>query len=276
MASGFASIKGESVMITMQEMVKRFKPIFNRVEDKKETFENSIKIPYPNLEQICEAFVPGECYSFFGGAEDNALWMWRINLLWQLAKGGVPIHILEGGKEFDNDFCDLLCLQAGVDRFYFSTGYLSVHAFQALQKSLECIANYPITWHKDEDVPEENRTSVCMKTVSLEDWQNFEPTVLWPQVQERNKVLFLFVNFPKGVSTCWSSIYARNRIILPEEFSSYIGFVQLQEFPDFNLHVPRKELHLNIRNTRFLTPGSCSFDYDRDTGKIDPANPFIH
>ena len=83
-------------MITMQEMVQRLKPILNRVEDKKEMFEDSIKIPYPNLEQICVEFAPGECYSFFGGAADNVLWMWRINLLWQLAKEGVAIHVLEG------------------------------------------------------------------------------------------------------------------------------------------------------------------------------------
>ena len=263
-------------MVTMQEMVERFKPILRKVEDKKETFEDSIKIPYPNLEQICVEFTPGECYSFFGGAEDNALWMWRLNLLWQLAQKGVSIHILEGGKEFDKDFCDLLCLQAEVDRMHLRTGYLSVQEFQSLQKSLACIANYPIIWHKDEDVLEEDKTSVCMKTVSLEDWQNFEPNVLWPQAQERNAVLFFFVNLPKGVSVCWNSIYARNRIILPEEFSSYIGFVRLQEIPDFNLHSPRQELHLNIRNTRFLRPGSCSFDYDSDTGKITPINPFIH
>ena len=257
-------------MITMKEMVERFKPLLNRIEDKKENFEDSIKIPYPNLEQICVEFAPGECYTFFGGAEDNALWMWRINLLWQIAKGGDPVHILEGGKEFDKDFCDLLCLQAGVDRIHFRTGYLSAQVFQALQKSMECIANYPITWHKDEAVPEEEKTAVCMKTVSLEDWQNFEPSVLWPQAQERNKVLFLFVKLPKGVPVCWNSIYARNRIILPEEFSSYIGFVQLQECQDFNLHSPHKGLHLNIRNTHFLRPGSCRFDYDSDTGKIEP------
>ena len=216
-------------MITMKEMVERFKPILNRVEDKKETFEDSIKIPYPNLEQICGEFAPGECYTFFGGAEDNALWIMHLQ-----------------------------------------TGYLSYQEFQSLQKSLECIANYLITWHEDEDVPEENKTSVCIKTVSLEDWQNFEPCVLWPQVKERNKVLFFFVKLPKGVPACWNSIYARNRIILPEEFSSYIGFVQLQEVQDFNLHSPHKELHLNIRNTHFLSPGSCCFDYDSDTGKIEP------
>ncbi len=262
-------------MITMQEMIEHFKPILNRAEDRKETSEGGIKIPYSNIEQICVEFVPGECYSFFGGAEDNALWMWRINLLWQLAKNGVPIHILEGGKEFDKDFCDLLCLQAGVGRMHLRTGYLSAQEFQSLQKSLECIANYPITWHKDEDVPEEDKTSVCMKTVSLEDWQNFEPHVLWPQVQERNKVLFLFVHLPKGEPVCWQSIYARNRIILPEEFSSYIGFVQLKETMDFNLHSPHKELYLNIRNTHFLRPESCSFDYDSDTVKLEPINHFI-
>jgi hypothetical protein len=177
---------------------------------------------------------------------------------------------LEGGKEFDKDFCDLLCLQSGADRMHLQTGYLSYQEFQSLQKSLECIANYLITWHEDEDVPEENKTSVCIKTVSLGDWQNFEPCVLWPQVKERNKVLFFFVKLPKGVPVCWNSIYARNRIILPEEFSSYIGFVQLQEVQDFNLHSPHKELHLNIRNTHFLSPGSCCFDYDSDTGKIEP------
>ena len=121
-------------MITMKEMVERFKPLLNRIEDKKETFENSIKIPYPNLEQICVEFAPGECYTFFGGAEDNALWMWRLNLLWQIPKGGDPVHILEGGKEFDKDFCDLLCLQAGVDRIHFRTGYLSAQVFQALHR----------------------------------------------------------------------------------------------------------------------------------------------
>ena len=263
-------------MITMKEMAERFKPILNRIEDKKETSEDGIQIPYPNLEEICVEFAPGECYTFFGGAEDNALWMWRINLLWQLAKNGVPIHVLEGGKEFDKDFCDLLCLQAGVDRISFKAGYLSVQALQALQKSLECIANYPIIWHKDEDVAEEDKTSVCIKTISLEDWQNFEPDLLWPQVQARNKVLFFFVNLPRGVSVCWNSIYARNRIILPEEFSSYIGLVQLKEIMDFNLHSPRKELHLNIRNTRFLRPESCRFHYDNDTGEIDPINPLIH
>lgn len=261
-------------MITMKGMVDRFKPILNRVEDKKETFANSIKIPYPNLAQICVEFTPGECYTFFGGAEDNALWMWRLNLMWQLAKNGVAIHVLEAGKEFDKDFCDLLCLQSGADRMHLRTGYLSAQEFQSLQKSLEYIANYPITWHKDEDVPEEDKTSVCMKTVSLEDWQNFEPEVLWPQAQERNKVLFLFVNLPQGVPVCWNSIYARNRIILPEEFSSYIGFVKLQEVQDFNLHSPHNGLHLNIWNTHFLRPGSCRFDYDSDTGKIEPINPF--
>ena len=59
-------------MITMQEMIEHFKPILSRAEDRKETSEGGIKIPYSNLEQLCVAFVPGECYSFFGGAEDKA------------------------------------------------------------------------------------------------------------------------------------------------------------------------------------------------------------
>ena len=95
-------------MITMQELTQRFKPILNRTIDTKEPTENGIRIPYKNIAKVCIEFAPGESYSFFGSAKECALSLWRINLMWQLAKNGVPIHILCGGQEFHKDFYDLL------------------------------------------------------------------------------------------------------------------------------------------------------------------------
>lgn len=256
-------------MITMKEMVERFKPILNRVEDKKETFEDSIKIPYSNLEQICGEFAPGECYTFFGGAKDNALDIWRLNLMWQLAKNGVPIHILEGGREFQNDFDDLLCLQTGIDRCHLRRGVMSAKEFQALSSALTTLRNYPITWHSDEDVPPQYTTAICMKTVSLEDWQHYETGVLWPQAQERSMVLFLFVKLPEDMPISWTSIYARNQIILPEEASSYLGLVDFQESYDFKLTRPQQRLRLQIKKTDFLKQDVLLFNYQADSRMIN-------
>ena len=110
-------------MITMKQIAERFKPVLKNVEDKKKKTETGIKIPYPDLARVCVEFTPGECYSFFGSEKENALRIWRINLLWQLAKAGVPIHVLEGGKEFDKDFAELLCMQAGVEIHHLKSGF---------------------------------------------------------------------------------------------------------------------------------------------------------
>lgn len=80
-------------MLTMQELTQHFKPILARTIDTKEPTENGIKIPYKNIARVCIEFAPGESYSFFGSAKECALSLWRINLMWQLAKKGVPTHL---------------------------------------------------------------------------------------------------------------------------------------------------------------------------------------
>ena len=80
-------------MLTMQELTQHFKPILARTIDTKEPTDNGIKIPYKNIAKVCIEFAPGESYSFFGSAKECALSLWRINLMWQLAKKGVPTHL---------------------------------------------------------------------------------------------------------------------------------------------------------------------------------------
>lgn len=80
-------------MITMQELTQHFKPILTRTIDTKEPTDNGIKMPYKNIAKVCIEFAPGESYSFFGSAKECALSLWRINLMWQLAKKGVPTHL---------------------------------------------------------------------------------------------------------------------------------------------------------------------------------------
>ena len=260
-------------MITMKEMGARFSLILNNLEDKKLPC-GGIKIPYPSMAEMCIEFQRGECYSFFGTPSENALAVWRLNLLWQLAKAGVSVHILDGGKQFNKDFTDLMCLQADMDRIHLQNGRLSAQDFVSLSAALEEIGHYPITWHTDENIPSEKDTLVCMKTVSLKEWQHNESIVLWPQVWGRNLVLFLFVWMEKGEKACWNNLYARDHILLPEERSSYYGFVEYNSITNFDLSAPKEQLQVFMKSPTFLTPQRCNFDYDPQSLKLTPTDIF--
>lgn len=255
-------------MITMQELTQRFKPILNRTIDTKEPSENGIKIPYKNIAKVCIEFAPGESYSFFGSAKECALSLLRINLMWQLAKKGVPIHILCGGQEFHKDFYDLLCLETGVSRLNLERGWLQIDEYQALSKALPTVENYPITWHRDDVVDSANIPAICFKTISLEEWQTGEANILASEVQNQGMVLFLFINLPADIPVSWLSLYTRDHIVLLEDQSTYVGLVQFIARESFDMRVHRKDLCITLNKTNFLSKDSCYFNFDRDTGKI--------
>lgn len=260
-------------MIKMKELGMRFANLLNNVEDKKLP-SGGIQIPYPSMAQMCVEFQRGECYSFFGTPSENALSVWRLNLLWQLSKAGVSVHILDGGKQFDKDFSDLLCLHAGVDRVHWNCGRLTGPDFRLLSAALEEICRYLVTWHTDENIPSERDTLVCFKTVSLEEWQHYETTIFWPQLQERNIVLFLFVWMNENETPCWNNLYARDHILLPEERSSYYGFVEYNDRTPFDLSAPKEQLQVLMKKPLFLTPQRCLFDYNPNTLKLRPSENF--
>lgn len=67
----------------------------------------------------------------------------------------------------------------------------------------------------------------------------------------------------------WTSIYARNQIILPEEASSYLGLVDFQESYDFKLTRPQQGLRLQIKKTDFLKQDVLLFNYQADSRMIN-------
>ena len=255
-------------MITMQELTQRFKPILARTIDTKEPTENGIKIPYKNIARVCIEFAPGESYSFFGSAKECALSLWRINLMWQLAKKGVPIHVLSGGQEFHKDFYDLLCLETDVPGWHLENGRLEAKEYQALCNALPTVENYPITWHTDDRVDFANIPAVCFKTITLKEWQAGEAIMLASEVQNQGMVLFLFVNLPENVPVSWLSLYTREHIVMLEDQSTYVGLVQFVARESFDLRAHRKDLCITLNKTNFLSKDSCYFDFERETGKI--------
>lgn len=255
-------------MITMQELTQRFKPILNRTIDTKEPSENGIKIPYKNIAKACIEFVPGESYSFFGSAKECALSLWRINLMWQLAKKGVPIHVLSGGQEFPKDFYDLLCLETEVPIWHLNNGWLETKEYQALSNALPTVENYPITWHTDDVVDCANILAICFKTISLKEWQTGEASILASEVQNQGMVLFLFVNLPDDMPVSWLSLYTRDHIVMLEDQSTYVGLVEFVARESFDRRVHRKDLCITLNKTNFLRKDTCYFDFDRDTGQI--------
>lgn len=253
-------------MITMQELTQHFKPILARTIDTKEPTDNGIKIPYKNIAKVCIEFAPGESYSFFGSAKECALSLWRNNLMWQLAKKGVPIHILCGGQEFHKDFYDLLCLETEVPRWHLENGRLEAKEYHALCNALPTVENYPITWHTDDRVDFANIPAVYFKTTTLKEWQIGEAGILASEVQNQGMVLFLFVNLSENVPVSWLSLYMREHIVPLEEQSTYVGLVQFVESFDMRAH--RKDLCITLNKTSFLSKDSCYFDFERETGKI--------
>ena len=255
-------------MITMKELTQRFKPILARTIDTKEPTDNGIKIPYKNIAKVCIEFAPGESYSFFGSAKECALSLWRINLMWQLAKNGVPIHILCGGQEFHNDFYDLLQLQAEVSRLSLYRGWLQAKEYQALSDALPTVENYPITWHTDDVVDSADVPAVCFKTVTLKEWQAGEAIILASEVQNQGMVLFLFVNLPPDMPVSWLSLYTREHIVMLEDQSTYVGLVKFVPGDHFAGRAHRKDLCITLNKTNFLSKDSCYFDFERETGEI--------
>jgi len=254
-------------MITMKEQSKRFIDILDHIQHEQKPCVTGLRIPYDNLASVWGSFMPGECYSFFGSKEEIALRLWRSNLLWQLIKNGVPVHILEGGRSFDADMVELLCLQSKMDKvkLYYR---LRQEDYEILRFALKELAIYPLTWETDGSVPTNQKPSVCVKDITLDGWQE-NAEALWAQARERNVVLVLFVQMPNDVPVLFESLYHPNRAVRPECVSSYLGLVKMYENLEGALE--KQQLVLVLKNAKSFCKDCILFDRNRFTYEITSA-----
>ncbi len=254
-------------MITTQELAKRFEKFFTNAHNKDEPSakEGDVKIPYKNLAKIWGGFEIGNCYTFFGWKGENALDIFRINLLWQLARNNTPVHILEGGKLFERDFEDLVMLQSKVAKYIWKRDLISRGQSDAVLEETKTVSALPIAWHADILPDEEGLWRgegfkypatlplVCAMNLSLNEW-HARAELLWKKAQKRNRILLLFVQTPQLSNTFFNfdDAYLRNKIIFPENLCSHLGYVKWD----------RKESHIRVgtKETESLIDRICLFD----------------
>ena len=259
-------------MITMKEQADQFRKLLHHMNAPKKTTNTGIAVPYENLANSCIEFAPGECYSFFGGQGANILSYWKTNLLWKLLQNGASICVLEGGDSFRRDFVQMACLQAKIDPDRMLSGQGDVEDFQAFTLGLKEIALFPMVWTTDEGIPSNLKgPMICVKNMTLDEWREDAET-LWTQAKERNVVLFLFVTMPHYVPLKFDSLYHPHKIILPENLSSYVGMVKMEQSTGFPLEKQRMQLELTIKRTESFTVEHLDFDIDPHSREISVAS----
>ena len=255
-------------MITMKEQADQFRKLLHYMNMPKKATNNGIAIPYENLANACIEFAPGECYSFFGSQDTNTLSCWKTNLLLKLLQNGVSVCVLEGGDTFRHDFAELACLQAKIDPDMMLSGQGDVEDFQAFTLGLKEIALFPMVWTTDEEIPSNLKgPMICVKNMTLDEWHENAET-LWIQARERNVVLFLFVTIPHYVPLKFDSLYHPHKIIVPENLSSYVGMVKMEQSAGSPLEKQRMQLALTIKQTESFTVEHLHFDIDSHSREI--------
>ena len=258
------------MMITMQEQAKRFSAILEHIQHESGPCLAGVRIPYENVSSVWGSFVPGGCYAFFGRQDGQALRLWRSNLLWQVVKNGVAVHVLEGGRSFDTDTVELLCLQSKVDKTRLRYGSLPREDYENLRAALKEMALYPLSWETDDSVPPHQEPAVCVKDLTLEEWQA-DGEMLWTQARERNVVLLLFVTLPPYVPVAFESLYHPRKRVRPEYLSSHLGLVKVEENSGFALEKQRLQLQLTLKEAASLRHDFVQFDYNMCTREITPS-----
>ncbi len=95
---------------------------------------------------------------------------------------------------------------------------------------------------------------------------------MWTQARERNIVLFLFVRVPHYVPLKFDSLYHPYKIILPENLSSYVGMVKMDQSTGFPLEQQRMQLELALNKTESFKVDYLNFDLDPYTREITPSS----
>ena len=256
----------------MKEQADQFRKLLQHMNAPKKTINTGIAVPYENLANSCIEFALGECYSFFGGQGANILSYWKTNLLWKLLQNGASICVLEGGDSFRRDFVQMACLQAKIDPDMMMSGQGDVEDFQAFMLGLKEIALFPMIWMTDEGIPSNLKgPMICVKNMTLDEWREDAGT-LWKQARQRNVVLFLFVTMPHYVPLKFDSLYHPHKIILPENLSSYVGMVKMEQSTGSPLEKQRMQLELAIKRTESFTVDHLDFDIDPHSREISVAS----
>ena len=259
-------------MITMKEQAEQFRKILQNMNMPKKATNNGILIPYENLAYSCIEFTPGECYSFFGSQDTNTLSCWKTNLLWKLNQKGVSICVLEGGDSFRQDFVQMVCLQAKISPDMMLGGQGDIEDLEAFTLGLKQIALFPMVWTTNEGIPPHLKgPMICVKNMTLDEWRE-DAEMLWTQARERNVVLFLFVTMPHYVPLKFDSLYHPYKIILPENLSSYVGMVKMEQSTGFPLEQQRMQLELTLKQTKSFTVEYLHFDIDPHSREISVAS----
>lgn len=259
-------------MITMKEQADQLRKILHNMDIPKKPTQKGIKIPYENLANSCIEFALGECYSFFGSQDSKTLSYWKTNLLFKLLQQGVSICVLEGGDSFRRDFIQMSCLRGKIDPDMMLGGQSNEDDFQAFTLGLKEIALLPMVWTTDEGIPPNLKGPIiCVKNMTLEEWRDDAET-LWTQARQRNVVLFLFVSMPHYVPLKIDSLYHPYKIILPENLSSYVGIVKMEQSTGFPLEQQRMQLELSIKKTESFKVDYLDFDLDPHTREITPSS----
>ena len=180
--------------------------------------------------------------------------------------------MLEGGDSFRRDFIQMACLRVKIDPDLMLAGQSNEEDFQAFTLALKEIALLPMVWTTDEGIPPNLKGPIiCVKNMTLDEWRE-DAELLWTQARERNIVLFLFVSVPHYVPLKFDSLYHPYKIILPENLSSYVGMVKMEQSTGFPLEQQRMQLELAIEKTESFKVDYLHFDLDLYTREITPSS----
>lgn len=159
-------------------------------------------------------------------------------------------------------------LQAKIDPDMMMSGQGDVEDFQAFTLGLKEIALFPMIWTTDEGIPSNLKgPMICVKNMTLDEWREDAGT-LWTQARQHNVVLFLFVTMPHYVPLKFDSLYHPHKIILPENLSSYVGMVKMEQSAGSPLEKQRMQLALTIKRTESFTVEHLDFDIDSHSREI--------
>lgn len=137
-----------------------------------------------------------------------------------------------------------------------------------MRVALKELALYPLTWETGNSVPANSNPVVCVKDMTLSEWQE-SAEALWSQAREQNVALLLFVQMPKDVPVLFESLYHPNRIVRPEYLSPYLGLVMIEK--NTKGIKGKDQLILMLKNAKSFCKELILFDKNTFTYEIMPA-----
>lgn len=238
-------------MITIQEQVSDFKMKCEKTFDKRKQKNSAgIKVPIPDLEDVCVEFCAGERYVF--GGERGTAYL-RNLLLWQLARQGNRICINSSRAQFEMDFLDLLQKESGVPSWHIASGYFGKGEQRSVLEVLEKIRTWRVAWigvvETDSNTDMEEKTYFLFSFIQASDIPSLKA--------DKNAVNFFFVQEsipPERKEDFWG---CGDMLRFPNTLAEYFCYAQGR------INVERRLIiDLLLRDTNRLKRRECAILLD--------------